>query len=328
MTIARGRSITPYQRRHRAGLVALAFAVATVFVLPANPAGAVGFTNACKNSVTTNNTQLDIDLTGNSPAQVNPGESFTLSNINLTVAVPGDVFVVGYNLGLITDGQTLPGNVETRIEGTHTVEGVQSSGQQPATVGPIDISDPDGIPMTGDETAAPANVPATFSDQTWTAGPTGALIEFREDTVEALAPNVGGIVVNVTIPTPNPNLVVPVQFRCSPGTVSGPDPGVIAFSDPAPSFATTEVLGAPETTITKGPKDKTKKKRARFEFTSSEPGSTFECSLDNRAFATCTSPHTVKVKKGKHSFAVRAKDQAGETDPTPATDSWKRKKKK
>jgi len=89
---------------------------------------------------------------------------------------------------------------------------------------------------------------------------------------------------------------------------------------------------APQATITKGPRDKikTKKKRVRatFEFSSNEPGSTFECSLDGAAFAACTSPHTVKVKKGKHNLAVRARDAAGNVDPTPATDGWKVKRKK
>jgi hypothetical protein len=34
------------------------------------------------------------------------------------------------------------------------------------------------------------------------------------------------------------------------------------------------------------------------------------------------------VKKGKHTFEVRAVDAAGNVDPTPASDTWKRKKKK
>lgn len=86
---------------------------------------------------------------------------------------------------------------------------------------------------------------------------------------------------------------------------------------------------APNATITKQPKDKTKKKKATFEFTSNEPGSTFTCALDGKEqFKPCTSPLTVKVKKGKHTFAVRAIDQAGNVDPTPATDGWKVKKKK
>ena len=84
----------------------------------------------------------------------------------------------------------------------------------------------------------------------------------------------------------------------------------------------------PDTTITKRPKDKTKKKTATFEFTSSEPGSTFDCKLDGAQFQPCTSPDTLKVKKGKHTFEVRARDAAGNVDATPASDDWKVKKKR
>jgi hypothetical protein len=84
----------------------------------------------------------------------------------------------------------------------------------------------------------------------------------------------------------------------------------------------------PETTITKHPKDKTKKKKAKFKFTSNEPGSTFECSLDGAQFAPCSSPDTLKVKKGKHSFEVKAHDAAGNVDGSPASDNWKVKKKR
>jgi hypothetical protein len=84
----------------------------------------------------------------------------------------------------------------------------------------------------------------------------------------------------------------------------------------------------PETTITKGPKNKTKKKKATFEFTATEP-STFQCQLDNKqALKPCTSPARVRVKKGKHNFAVFATDAAGNVDGTPATDDWKVKKKR
>jgi Trypsin len=88
--------------------------------------------------------------------------------------------------------------------------------------------------------------------------------------------------------------------------------------------------GGLETVITKGPKDKTKKKKATFEFTGAEVRAIagFQCSLDGKAFASCTSPHKVKVKKGRHTFQVRTVDTAGNVDGTPASDSWKRKKKK
>jgi hypothetical protein len=86
---------------------------------------------------------------------------------------------------------------------------------------------------------------------------------------------------------------------------------------------------APQAQITKGPKDKTKKKQATFEFTGTDARAiaSFQCKLDAGAFAPCTSPHNVKVKKGKHSFQVQAVDQAGNVG-VPATDDWKVKKKR
>lgn len=86
---------------------------------------------------------------------------------------------------------------------------------------------------------------------------------------------------------------------------------------------------APETTITKKPAAKTKRKKATFEFSSSEAGSSFQCQLDGKGFKPCTSPlTTAKLKKGKHSFEVKATDAAGNTDATAASASWKIVKKK
>ena len=85
--------------------------------------------------------------------------------------------------------------------------------------------------------------------------------------------------------------------------------------------------GGPDTTITKGPKAKTKKKKAKFKFTSPTAGATFECSLDGGPFKPCASPKKLRVKRGKHTFEVRAL-AAGQTDATPASDKWKVKKKR
>jgi dipeptidyl aminopeptidase/acylaminoacyl peptidase len=84
----------------------------------------------------------------------------------------------------------------------------------------------------------------------------------------------------------------------------------------------------PETTIVTGPRKRTRKTRARFQFVSSEPGSTFQCTRDGRPIQACVSGLVLKVKKGKHRFEVRAVDQAGNADPTPAADRWKVKRKK
>ncbi len=60
-----------------------------------------------------------------------------------------------------------------------------------------------------------------------------------------------------------------------------------------------------------------------FTFTSSETGATFQCSLDKAPFAACVSPDHVGVfHSGPHKFSVRAVDAAGNVDPTPAVYSW------
>jgi hypothetical protein len=80
----------------------------------------------------------------------------------------------------------------------------------------------------------------------------------------------------------------------------------------------------PETEITKGAPNKLDKSKVKFTFTSDEPGSTFECKLDKKAFKPCTSPRKVKrLDEGKHKFKVRAIDAAGNVDPSAAKDKFK-----
>jgi hypothetical protein len=79
----------------------------------------------------------------------------------------------------------------------------------------------------------------------------------------------------------------------------------------------------PNTTINSGPSGTVSSTSASFTFSSSEAGSTFECSLDSGAYAPCTSPKNYTVSRGSHTFGVRAKDGAGNVDPTPATRTWK-----
>lgn len=124
----------------------------------------------------------------------------------------------------------------------------------------------------------------------------------------------------------------PGGTRANVSAVVEPDTDNDGFGDETQDGCPTDAITqggcpVPDTTITKRPKDKTKKKTATFGFTSSIPGSTFECKLDDGAFQPCSSPHTLKVGKGKHHFEVRATSK-GETDGSPATDDWKVKKKK
>ena len=182
----------------RALVVGLGIAVAAsgVGVMSySGPAGAVTFTNVCiYDAAPTFAARLDVSLSGNVPAAVLPGASFQLTGITQTITTPGSVFVGGYNLGvpgLAVGVNTFPGTVKTVIEGTNTIEGTQTTPARAFSV-TVTITDPDGVRNTGDETATDTTVTVTYPDQTWTAGPAGA-IEFREDTVTPLSPTVGGI---------------------------------------------------------------------------------------------------------------------------------------
>ena len=104
-------------------------------------------------------------------------------------------------------------------------------------------------------------------------------------------------------------------------TVSKPSVMATGFrntSELSSAVAPTDVT-EPDTAITEGPSGTTTDPTPTFSF-SSEPGAGFECALDGDGFAACSSPHTTApLANGSHTFAVRAKDPAGNVDPSPAT---------
>ncbi len=80
---------------------------------------------------------------------------------------------------------------------------------------------------------------------------------------------------------------------------------------------------APDTQISSGPVDTVASSTASFTFSSTEPGSTFECRLDAAPYAPCSSPKSyTSLVDGSHTFRVRATDPAGNLDPTPAVRTW------
>lgn len=80
----------------------------------------------------------------------------------------------------------------------------------------------------------------------------------------------------------------------------------------------------PDTTITSGPEHGALvlPGPVSFAFTSPDPVDHFECSVDNAAFTTCTSPATYDLPPGGHLFRVRAVDAEPQADPTPAERIW------
>ena len=91
--------------------------------------------------------------------------------------------------------------------------------------------------------------------------------------------------------------------------------------DPSPASRKWTVdTNPPETAIENGPRHVSHKDTATFTV-SSEAGATFECRLDDHGWGECG--QVSGLSDGKHVMRARAKDQAGNVDPTPASWSWR-----
>ncbi|GAB4216022.1 MAG: hypothetical protein OHK0022_56640 [Roseiflexaceae bacterium] len=116
------------------------------------------------------------------------------------------------------------------------------------------------------------------------------------------------------------------------GAATGSYYRVVAVNAPGAgspaSAAVTADEVAPDTSLTSTPPTTSTSASATFAFGGSDnvtpPANlTFECSLDNAAFSACTSPQNYSnLADGPHTFRVRAKDAAGNTDATPASFAW------
>ena len=145
---------------------------------------------------------------------------------------------------------------------------------------------------------------------------------------------------NVTWPAPSASDIVDgsVTVGCVPasgslfglGTTTVSCTAKDAANNPASASFTVTVVDTtpPDTTITSNPPNPTNNFSATFGFTGSDivtaAGSlTFECQLDGGGFSSCSSTTTYNgLLSGSHTFQVRARDQAGNTDPTPASYTW------
>jgi trypsin len=111
------------------------------------------------------------------------------------------------------------------------------------------------------------------------------------------------------------------------------DPMRSAFQAGIQEVAGVDVVGTgarplqpPNTRISKHPKKKSAKKKAKFKFKADEPA-TFQCKLDKKKFKPCGSKFKKKVSRKKHKIKVRAVDSVGQVDPKPAKFKWKVRKK-
>ena len=125
----------------------------------------------------------------------------------------------------------------------------------------------------------------------------------------------------------------PFAMCASPKTYTGLSRGAHNFrvravdgggnTDPTPARREWKVdVKAPSTKLTGFPDDFSQDD-ARFEFTSGEDHSSFECRLDESKYEPCATPKSYSgLDDGEHRFRVRAVDGAGNPDPSPASRKW------
>ncbi len=161
-------------------------------------------------------------------------------------------------------------------------------------------------------TAETGSTVRLYSNSTCTGGVLGA----------GTAADFGGAGITATVPA---NATTTIFAKAIKATQNDS-----ACSSTFVSYTHQSQRSVPDTTLTKTPKRKvfTQKRKARvaFAFSSATAGATFECSVDGKAFRSCTSGQKFRLKVGKHTFAVRAL-ASGLTDPTPATYRFKIKRR-
>jgi hypothetical protein len=114
------------------------------------------------------------------------GDPITLSNTKVTVKVPPDILVTGYNFGILKNGQIIPATLSLKIggsnttEGTHTYPLIHSNSK-------IAIHDPDGVPGSKDESADPLSVTASLPNTVWHPADASKPVYFSEKSAVIVA---------------------------------------------------------------------------------------------------------------------------------------------
>lgn len=111
-------------------------------------------------------------------------------------------------------------------------------------------------------------------------------------------------------PSPRDNAVAPTETPCKDSSGGGGSGGGQGGSGGNP----------PQTMLKRTPPHRTHDRTPSFRFKADESGVTFQCKLDGKAYKPCHSPFTTKkLSLGHHVFRVRARDDSGRLDPSPAS---------
>jgi hypothetical protein len=185
----------------------------------------------------------------------------------------------------------------------------------------LEVSSPNCAGIFGDGTAIPVRtVPGgsgfgCFLIGTDVSGPTGPVMTFQITRVQDFATE----------------QIVTLGLKDGEGTHysdGGASIGPGANGPGTTSGLTVTPSGEPVTSIDAFPPDPDNNLSPTFTFSGFDDVTppdalSFQCQLDAGELASCVSPHVVgPLSEGSHTFEVRATDEAGNTDATPASYSW------
>ncbi len=225
---------------------------------------------------------------------------------------------------------TSPQNYSSLADGSHTfqVRAIDNTGNTDPTPASftwvVDVAAPTVV--VSSTTASPTNVT-----------PVSVTITFSE-SVTGFTPSVAAgdlVITNGTDSNPAGSGTT-YTFDLTPSgqgavTVLVPagsaQDAVSNFNTVSNLFSITYDTIAPDTTITGTPPNPSASSNVAFAFSGSDLGGTgvagFECKLDGGGFSACTSPQLYTISTdGSHTFQVRARDNAGNVDATPASYTW------
>jgi hypothetical protein len=212
------------------------------------------------------------------------------STILLATAAAEAEFGVAADAAM-TPGQLAPGGGAACWEALDCVSWGSFSGSLPS---------PAGSP------ASPAGIPDGMALRRTISPGCATLLEPSDDRDNSAAD------FSAVFPDPRPNSVAPGEHPCP--SVGGQQGG----------GGNQDGQGAPQTTLKHKPPHRTRDRTPTFRFGADEAGSTFQCKLDSKPFRPCRSPYTAaKLSLGPHTFKVRARDDSGRLDPSPAVWSFR-----
>jgi hypothetical protein len=185
-----------------------------------------------------------------------------------------------------------------------------TEGSPPDCVSWGDFSATGSLPSPAGPPVAPAGVPPGMALRRSIDAGCPTLLEPTDDHDNSAAD------FSVVFPAPRPNSVAPSERACArSGGGQQAEGGGSGGGRQG---------GTPQTTLRRKPAKRTHDRTPTFRFGADESGSTFQCKLDGKPFKACASPFTTRrLSLGPHVFKVRARDDSGRLDPSPAAYGFK-----